>query len=310
MKESRFLCAKAVRLRETQKGPIMDARFHPAQTALERGDVEGLALLLKADPELATARSGCSHPTLLQCLVLTMPPVDILETLIDLLADLGADLNDPLVAACSVDNFRAAVKLLDRGAAIDGDGRWSPLEEALYWGHDGCVRLLLERGANVANLRTAAALGDMEKVARCFDANGALTTAAGVIASPFFRTLIPDPIRSDPTQIINNALVYAAAWGRCEVVDFLMDHGGRINMIPAGFDYAGTPLHYAALNGRKEMVDHLLRRHNADPTVRDTKIGNLSEGWARHAGHEELAESLRRVRLRAEAFNAAQEFSV
>ena len=228
-----------------------------------------------------------------------MPPVVALETLIDLLADHGADLNDPLIAACSGDNPRATGKLLDRGAAIDGDGRWSPLEEALYWGHDGCVRLLLERGAVVANLRTAAALGDMEKVARCFDAAGALTTAAGVVAWPFGGHL-PDPIRFDPTQILNNALVYAAAWGRSEVVDFLMDRGAQINMIPAGFDFAGTPLHYAALNGREEMVDHLLRRHHADPTVRDTKIGNLPEGWAEYAGHGELAEYLRLVRQRAE----------
>ena len=286
----------------------MDARFHPAQSALAKGDVEGLALLLKADPELATARSGCSHPSLLQCLVLTMPPVDTLETLIDLLSDHGAELTDPLIAACSVDNFRAAVKLLDRGAAIEGNGRWSPLEEALYWGNDGCVKLLLERGAVVANLRTAAALGDMEKVARCFDANGALTAAAGVVASPFGGHL-PDPIRSDPQQIVNNALVYAAAWSRSEVVDYLMDHGGQANTIPAGFDFAGTPLHYAALNGREEMVDHLLKRYHADPTVRDTKIGNLPEGWAEYAGHIELSKYLRDVRIRAQGFNSGQEFS-
>ena len=79
----------------------MDPRFHAAQAALADGDVERLKTLLAADPELATARSECSHPTLLQCLVLTMPPVDALEDLIDLLANHGAELTDPLIAAAS-----------------------------------------------------------------------------------------------------------------------------------------------------------------------------------------------------------------
>ena len=110
----------------------MDARFHSAQAALAIGDRERLASLLQADPELATARSQTSHPTLLQCLVLAMPPVDTLERLIDLLAACGAELTDPLIAASGIDNTRAVAKLLDLGAGINGNGRWSPLEEALY----------------------------------------------------------------------------------------------------------------------------------------------------------------------------------
>ena len=95
---------------------------------------------------------------LLQCLVLTMPPVDALERLIDLLADHGAELTDPLIAASGIGNVRAIAKLLDLGARIEGNGRWSPLEEALYWANKASVSLLLERGAAVVNLRTAAAL--------------------------------------------------------------------------------------------------------------------------------------------------------
>ena len=68
-----------------------------------------------------------------------------------------------------------------------------------------------------------------------------------------------------------------------------------MNLIPAGFDFAGTPLHYAALRGRRDMVDHLLR-HGADPAVRDSKIGKLPEDWAEHDGHRDLAEYLRLVR--------------
>jgi uncharacterized protein len=274
----------------------MDQRYHPAQAALAAGDALRLAALLSADPELAKARSQRSHPTLLQCLVLTMPPVEKLEELIDLLAAHGAELTDPLIAASGMGNERAIVKLLDSGARIEGNGNWSPLEEALYWGHDNAVSLLLARGAAITNLRTAAALGDPEAIARCFDETGGLTPAAGEIAWPFGNPL-PESVRRDPQEILANALVYAAAWGRMEAVEQLLDRGAQVNFIPAGFDFSGTPLHYAAFRGRREMVDRLLR-HGADPALPDTKIGKLPEDWAEHDGHKELAAHLRRARLR------------
>jgi ankyrin repeat protein len=276
----------------------MDARFHPVQAALVRGDVEGVVALLDADPGLATAESSRSHPTLLQCLVLTMPPADALEALIDVLADRGAELTDPLIAASGIDNVRAIARLLDRGARIEGNGLWSPLEEALYFGQEAALALLRARGARAGNLRTFAGVGDLEGVAACFDDAGGLTASAGVVAWPFFKHSIPDDVRRDPRQILNNALVYAAAWDRGEVVDFLLDRGAEVNLIPAGFDYAGTPLHYAALNGRRAMVDRLLAR-GADPSIRDTKVNGFPEGWAEHGGHGELAEHLQSVRLRA-----------
>lgn len=74
-----------------------------------------------------------------------MPPVDSLEELIDLLADHGAELTDPLVAACGIGNTRAVAKLLDLGAKIEGNGRWSSLEEALSFGQEAVVSLLLNR---------------------------------------------------------------------------------------------------------------------------------------------------------------------
>ncbi len=271
----------------------MDPRFHPAQAVLARGDVEGLASLLAGDPGLATAQSSRSHPTLLQCLVLATPPVERLEAMIDLLIEHGAELTDPLIAACGPGNVRAIARLLDRGASIAGNGRWSPLEEALYFGQAEAVALLRERGAAITSFRTAAALGDMPRLTECFDDSGALTASAGELAWPFGP--IPEAIRRDPRQILNNALVYAAAWDRAEVVDFLLERGAEVNAIPAGFDYSGTPLHYAALNGHREMVDRLLRR-GADPSVRDTKVNGHPEGWAEHGGHPELAEYLRRVR--------------
>ena len=273
----------------------MDPEISTGQAALAIGDLPALAALFAADPDLATAVSSQSHPTLLQCLVLTMPPVNNLEALIDFLADHGAEVSGPLIAASGMSNVRAIAKLLDRGACIDGNGHWSPLEEALYFGNSDAVSLLLAQGAPVSNLRTAAALGDMEKVASCFDESGALTPAAGEIEWPFRPSAIPEHHRRDPRQILGNALVHAAAWGRAEVVEFLLAHGARSEPDPGRLRLLRHGMHYAAFGGHRAMADQLLR-HGADPAVLDTKIGKLPEDWAEHSGHHELAEYLRQVR--------------
>jgi Ankyrin repeats (many copies) len=136
------------------------------------------------------------------------------------------------------------------------DLRWSPLEEALYFLNERAVSLLLERGATVTSLRTAAALGRLDLMALCFDETGALTAVAGEITWPFSKP-IPEAVRRDRKQILSNALVYAAAWGQMEAAARLVDRGAEVNLIPAGFDFSGTALHYAGLEGRREMVDWL-----------------------------------------------------
>jgi hypothetical protein len=276
----------------------MDSKFQPAQAAIVANDAETLERLLREDPSLATARSLApgDHPTLLCCLVLEMPPRRSLESSIRRFAELGAELNGPLVAAACIDNVLAVETLLDLGASVAGTGVWSPLEEALYWGHSATVELLLKRGAPVDNLRKYAALGDVPGVERCFDSDNRLTQEAGEIAWPFGPT-IPAEVRHDHRQIINNGLVFAAAWGQQETADTLLTHGAEINSIPAGFDFAGTALHYAALNNRRELVDWLLAR-GADPTIRDRKVQNTPDGWAHYAQHSELGDYLRHVRER------------
>jgi ankyrin repeat protein len=275
----------------------VDVRFRPAEEALTAGDVERATALLAAEPDLATARSTRSHPNLMQCLVLVNPPHDALEPLIHLLADYGSELTGPLIAATCIDNVRGMNVLLDLGADIEGDGRWSPLEEALYWGFDRAVKLLLERGAKIDNLRKAAALGRLDVLTDCFDRNGRPRPSAGLIASPFegIDARLSDEVRHDPRQIIDNALVYAAGWGQTASMQELLKRGAEINAIPAGFDFAGTPLHYAALRGRRDTVDWLLVR-GADPSIRDPKVNNMPEDWAAHDRHSELAAYLRERR--------------
>jgi len=127
----------------------MDAKFQPAIEAIKSGDLETFKALVAADPALATTRSSKSHPTLLQCVVLDGKDKPNNLEMARILIEAGAELNEPLIAAGSVDNWPVAELLLDRGAAIDGTGGWSPLEEALYWNSQNAIALLLERGAKV-----------------------------------------------------------------------------------------------------------------------------------------------------------------
>ncbi len=288
---------------------VMDTKFHPAIAAIQSGDLEKLKTLVAEDPSLATSRSSTSHPTLLQCLALEAKDAPVNVQMAAILVDAGAELNEPLVAAGSANNRAVAELLLDRGAAIDGTNGWSPLEEALYWNSQDVVALLLERGAKVQNLRIAAGLGRTDLIETFFNSDGSLKAEAGKINWPWgdletiarsncnaaVKQSLLDRINAwshDRQGIVNNAFVYACMHGQIDAAKLLLEKGAEINVVPGGFDYAGTGLHYAALNGHRAMVEFLLR-HGADRNVKDTKVGSTAAGWAEHGGHLELRDLLR-----------------
>jgi len=267
----------------------MDAKFHPAIAAVKAGDIEQFKALIAKDPSLATARSSRSHPTLLQCVTLDGKDQPHNVEMAQILIDAGAELDEPLVSAASMDNRAVAELLLDHGAAIDGNGGWTPLEEALYWNNKNVLALLLERGAKVQNLRTAAGLGRTDLIEGYFNADGSLKPEAGKVSSPF--TNQNKLWSQDQQSIVNNAFVYACMHGHIDAAKLLLEKGAEINVIPGGFDYSGTGLHYAGLNGHRAMVEFLLQ-HGADRNLKDTKVGSTAAGWAEYGGHPELIDLL------------------
>jgi uncharacterized protein len=283
----------------------MDAKFHPAIAAIKSGDLETLKALLLRDPSLATARSSRSHPTLLQCLALDAVEVANKVEMAQVLIDAGAEINEPLGAAACIDNVEIAALLLDRGAPINGTGGWSPLEEALYWKNQGVIDLLLARGASLHNLRIAAGLGRTDLIESFFQSDGSLKPEAGKIAWPFGKAensnpgcKIKDELQAkiaawtnDPQDIINNAFVYACMHNQMEAAKLLIQKGAQINAVPPGFDYSGSGLHYAALNGHREMVEYLIEQ-GADVSLKDTKVHSTPAGWADHGGHPDLRDYL------------------
>ena len=286
----------------------MDAKFHPAISAIKSGDVEQLRALVQADATLATSRSTTSHPTLLQCLVLQGADAPNQIELARILIDAGADVDGPLSACASCNNVAAATLLLDCGAAVNGLGGWSPLEEALYWNSQDVIDLLVQRGASVHNLRIAAGLGRTDAIEALFAVDGSLRSEAGSINWPWGNLNVIEgsnfdrngknllaakfaSFTSDPQSIINNAFVYACMHGHIAVATLLLERGAQLDAIPGGFDYSGTALHYAALNGHRAMVAFLIER-GADVRIKDTKVGQTPAGWADHGGHPEIKDIL------------------
>jgi len=287
----------------------VDAKFDAAINAIKSGDVDRLRALVQADPTLATSRSSSSHPTLLQCLVLDARDNPKQIDMAHILVEAGADIDGPLIASASCNNVAAAALLLDRGAAIDGTGGWSPLEEALYWNSQGTIDLLVRRGARIQNLRIAAGLGRTDVIENLFADNGSLRPEAGAVNWPWGdlnviessnfdrhgRDMLGSKFSSFPQDrqgIIDNALVYACMHGHMDAAQLLLAKGAQLNAIPGGFDYSGTALHYAALNGHRAMVEFLVA-HGADVQIKDTKVGQTAAGWAEYGGHPEIRDLLR-----------------
>lgn len=299
----------------------MDPKFYLAIAAIKAGDVDRLKSLVDDDPTLATGRSSRSHPTLLQCLVLEAREIPNQIDMARILVEAGAEINGPLVAAASGNNKEAVGFLLDCGAPINGSdsartvasgnsttnvpGKWSPLEEALYWGNNDVRDLLVERGASVHNLRIAAGLGRVDLIENFFSSDRTLKPEAGEISWPFQDPLCSNLARpvaeklqasidswsNEPQNVINNAFIYACMQGQIEAAELLLEKGAKINSIPAGFHYPGTALHNAAVNGQLAMVKFLIE-HGADVTAKDVENGATVAGWAAYGGHDEVKEYL------------------
>ena len=302
----------------------MDSKFHAAVSAVRSGDLEKFKAAVEADPSLATARSSRSHPTLLQCVALDGNGKANNVEMARILIAAGAPLDEPFVAAASINNVRVAELLLEHGAAVDGTGGWSPIEEALYWNSTDTLALLLERGARVRNLRIAAGLGRTDLITEFFDRDGPLKPEAGRIDWPFgsldaiecsnhdpsVRRSLADRMRAwsqDRQGIVDNAFVYACMHGHIDAAELLLEKGAAINAIPGGFDFAGTGLHYAALNGHRAMVGFLLRRGSAHQGY-ESRFRRGRLGCARRTNRNRRAAAARRARrlTRAGRKSAAQ----
>lgn len=192
------------------------------------GNIDGLQALLKAHPELATARIGSPEQSRTLLHVATDWPghfpnvAETIRVLVAAGADVdapfeGAHTETPLHWAASCDDIAALDALLDAGADIEAPGAMlgggTPLGDACGFGQWNVARRLVQRGAST-RLSDAAALGMMDRVTACF-----ATDAAEV----------PDE------AIITMSLWSASNGGQRETAAYLISRGGELNWV--GWDH-------------------------------------------------------------------------
>jgi len=98
------------------------------------------------------------------------------------------------------------------------------------------------------------------------------------------------PRIDDPRR---RALALAALWGDRRSIEILVDRGVDPDFHnPEGCHAHATPLHHAVRGGHAEAIAALVTR-GADVCLRDKLWNSTPADWAAHAGHADLAQTLR-----------------
>jgi len=283
------------------------AKFETAADAICDGNVKTLKRLLAEEPRLIHSRSTREHKATLLHYVSAngvegyrqKTPKNIVE-IAKVLLKAGADVNAEAdvygggatalgLVATSVHPFRAAVQnplmqiLLDHGADMDHEtsagNRQDVVTGALANGRGEAAAYLADRGARL-NLESAAGVGRLDAVKEFFNADGRL--------------------RGKTRRQLQAALKNACAWGRLNVVEFLLD-----KEVDLGRDEVDgqTPLHCAAIGGQVETIKFLLKR-NAPLEVKNMYGGTVlgQTLWsAAHGGDPKLYAEIIEVLIAAGA---------
>jgi ankyrin repeat protein len=255
----------------------VDPSFEGACDAIVTGDLAALRALLKAQPSLVDARSPFPHhATLLQHVAANgienhrqwQSPENAVEVA-ELLLEAGSEPDAPcdaysggwtamtlLVtsghpAAAGVQADLVEV-LCRHGAKPNGpedDG--APLWWALGFFYTAAADRLVHCGARVDNLLFAAAAGDLEAVKCYFDSQGHLR---GDRAHCWGRSVAPSR-KLDADHMLDYALIYASAHGRCPVVELLLTKGPDLQVKDPM--WKNTALDAAQCANRPEMIARL-----------------------------------------------------
>jgi uncharacterized protein len=220
-----------------------------AIAAIQAGDLEGLARLLREHPKLARtriARRGGHTLTLLH--VAADWPGHFPEgaATVAMLIEAGADVDagyegphaqTPLHWAASSDDVAVLDALLDAGADIEAPGAFNgvggPLDNAVGFGQWAAARRLVERGARTS-LWHAAALGLTDRIEQRF--------AEGT-----------PPTHDEVTE----AFWQACHGGQRAAAEYLLARGADLNWI--GYDGL-TPLETAQRSGADELAEWVRAR--------------------------------------------------
>jgi len=220
--------------------------FETAADAVIVGRVAELQALLRDQPSLATARSRREHhATLLHYVAANgveqyrqkspANAVEIATTLLEAGADVDA-LADTYAGGTtettlnllvsSVHPHDAGVQvtlvhtLLDHGAAIDGIANdCSPLVTALAFWYGSAARALVDRGARVDTVATAAGMGRLDLIREMVTDAGTVREGVALLDVPWLR------FGNDPQANLELAAVWARIHGHPEIESYLVERG-------------------------------------------------------------------------------------
>ena len=257
--------------------PVGSERMQPALAALAAGDAGELRAAIAADPGVVDLE--VSGNTLLE--LMTQPDAGPPSPeLVDVLIDGGAELDRALNLAACWNLAELCSQLLAAGAdpTARADAGITPLESAAMHSSIEAADVLVEHGLHRRTLWLAAASGLLPLVASWVATDGSLLADPGPYRPNWADVgrRAGSPPTDDPAEIVGEAYVFAAANGRRDVVDYLLDAGVDLDARP----YLNTTaLHFAIQFGRLGMVRHLLRR-GASVTIDDGTYGSDAAGWA------------------------------
>lgn len=260
-----------------------DEPFREAALATRAGQPQQVRERILQNPEILAQRGTHGHTLLdLACRAATShlaipsrPGPASAHEIVALLLEAGADVRaaadhgwTPLHTAAFAGHAALARTLLAAGASVHAEV-WetsgaTPLAYALFYAHDEAAEVLARSAAVPDNLRTAAALGKLDRLAEFFAADGSLLPGAGE-GRDFYRPmfLFPRWTPSDePQEWLDEALCWAARSGRVEAMEQLVAHGADVNAHP----YRGTPLVWAVYSDRVDAARWLLDQ-SADPSL-------------------------------------------
>lgn len=253
-----------------------DERITPALDAFLSGDTNRLQAAIDADPDITNL--SWNGNTLLEWA--TQPPHGVEPAVIDTLITNGAHLDRALNLAGCWNLPDLCRQLLAAGAdpTARADADITPLESAALHGSTDSANVLIQHGLHRPTLWLAAATGQLDLVTDWVSPDGQLRRPAGPYRANWADVGHPPGPAStdDPTEIIGEALVLAAANGRTAVVDYLLDAGTDIDARPYNNT---TGLHFAILFAKPDMVAHLIER-GASTTIEDDNHHSDAPGWA------------------------------
>ncbi|TFH51350.1 MAG: hypothetical protein E4G89_02150, partial [Methanothrix sp.] len=161
--------------------------------------------------------------------------------------------------------------LIAKGADVNvknNDGR-SPLDMAVTRNRPTIAELLIEKGATVSTIHTAAFVGNVEKIRSFMKGNIDINTKDDDGQTPLFkavygghinavRFLVDNGANVNEKDNRNNISLHNAVWFQNnEIAKLLIDRGADVQAIG---NFGFTPLHWAGMVSNKEMAELLLAK--------------------------------------------------